>query len=109
MSIEECDRIMAPILRYFLPAIGVCRNFPRTLVYNSNQYFGLGIKNLFTTQEILRLKDILSHVYQRTMMGKLYKNSLELLIIEMGLGMDLKAIPQDVLITLTTDTLIKST
>ncbi len=53
LSKEDCDKIMAPLLQYLLPAIGVCRNFPRTLVYNSEQCMGLGVKILFTTQEIL--------------------------------------------------------
>jgi hypothetical protein len=109
MTPAECDRIMAPILRYLLPAIGVCRNFPRSLVYNSPQYMGLGLKNLFTTQEILRLKDILIHVYRRNTTGKLYRNSLELLIIELGMGTELQLIPQDLLGALATDTFIKST
>jgi hypothetical protein len=95
MSPEDCDRIMAPLLRYLLPAIGVCRNFPRTLVYNSPQYMGLGLKNLFTIQEILRLKDILRHVHQRNTTGRLYRTSLELLIIELGMGSALHSIPQE--------------
>ncbi len=29
---EDCEKTMTPILRYLLPAIGVCRKFLRTLV-----------------------------------------------------------------------------
>jgi hypothetical protein len=109
MSKEECESIMQPILTYLLPAIGVCRNFPRTLVYNSIKYMGLGIKHLFTTQEILRLRDIIFQVFQRSTTGKLYKTSLELLIIELGMGTDLHLVPVDVIRSIATDTLIKST
>jgi hypothetical protein len=63
LSQEECDHIMKPVLQYLLPAIRVCRNFPRSLVYAPEKYMGLGVKHPHTIQEILRLKDILSHVY----------------------------------------------
>jgi hypothetical protein len=49
---DNYDNIMAPILRYLLPAMGICRNFPRALVYSSNRYMGLGIKHPHTIQEI---------------------------------------------------------
>jgi hypothetical protein len=29
----QCNSIMSPILNYALPAMGVCRNFPRVLVF----------------------------------------------------------------------------
>ncbi len=32
MTKEECELVMAPILFYLLPTIGVCRNFPRTFI-----------------------------------------------------------------------------
>jgi hypothetical protein len=106
---EECDKVMRPVLQYLLPAIGVCRSFPRSLVYTSEQYMGLGVKNLHTTQEILRLKDILSHVYQRTDTGKLYRTTLELFILELGIGTDLHLLQPHVIQLLSTDSRIKST
>ncbi len=109
LSRKECDQIMAPILQYLLPAIGVCRNFPRHLIYTSEQYMGLGVKHPHTTQEICRLKDIISHVSQRTNTGILYRNTLELLILELGMGTVLHLIKEEVLSLLATDSLIKST
>lgn len=70
---------------------------------------GLGLKYLYTTQEILCLKDKLSQVYQRSITGKLYKTSLELIIIELGMGSDLHLIPQELMESIATDTLIIST
>jgi hypothetical protein len=89
MSKEECESIMKPVLQYLLPAIGVCRNFPRTLVYNSEKYMGLGLKHLHTTQEICRLKDLVSHVSRHTNTGSLYKTTLENSISEVGMGTDI--------------------
>lgn len=100
---------MTPILKYLLPAIGVCHNFPRTLVYSLEQYMGIGVKHLHTTQEIYRIEDILSHVYQKSTTGQLYRTSLELLHIEVGMGTALHQIPPDMLTQLATDSLVKST
>jgi hypothetical protein len=109
MSKEECEQIMKPILQYLLPAIGVCRNFPRSPVYTSEKYTGIGLKHLHTTQEIYRLKDLLSHVYRRTNLGKLYRNRLENMILEVGMGTDILRINPQAIHLLATDTLIKST
>ena len=109
LSKEDCEKIMAPILHYLLPAIGVCRNFPRNLVYNSERYLGLGVKHLHTTQEIARIKDILNHVYIKSNTGYLYKTSLELLILELGIDTDISLINPETLHLLATESLIKST
>jgi len=34
----QCESIMAPLLQYLLPALGVCRNFPRRLVFSTLDY-----------------------------------------------------------------------
>ncbi len=65
----DYDKIMAPILKYVLPALGVCRIFARALVFSSVKYMGLGIKHPHTIQEIHRLKDVLGHTYRRTTTG----------------------------------------
>lgn len=100
---------MAPILQHLLPAMEVCRNFPRTLVFSSTRFMGLRIQHPHTVQEICRLKDMLSHTYRNTTKGNLYRTSLELLFLETGMGHDLKRIPQDVVHHLATDSLVKST
>ncbi len=106
---EECEKILAPALHYLLPAVGVCRNYPRALVFISEKYMGLGIKHMHTTQELLRLKDIITHIFQHSNTGKLYKTSWETFFIELGLGTDLNHIPTDAIQALATDSLVKST
>jgi hypothetical protein len=56
---SQCKDIMRPLLFYGLPAIGICRTFPRDLVFAPALYLGIGIKHLYTVQEISRLKDII--------------------------------------------------
>jgi hypothetical protein len=43
---------------------------------------GIGIQHLFTMQEVARLKDLVIHTFNDTLIGQLYKSSLELLLIE---------------------------
>lgn len=62
---------MAPVLRYCLPALGICRNFPRKLVFSTLDYMGIGIQHLFTLQEAVRLKDLVIHTFKDTLTGKL--------------------------------------
>jgi hypothetical protein len=105
---EQCDHIMAPILHYILPAIGVCRNFPRSMVFTPNKFFGLGLPHLYTIQEISRLKDMMSHTFKNTTTGNLYRTSMELLIIELGMGTDFSITPYHLFSCLVTQSLVKS-
>jgi hypothetical protein len=96
---KQCDKLMAPLLSYVLPALGICRNFPRNLVFAPHKYMGLGIKHIHTTQEITRLKDILYHAC----------TSLACLILEIGLDFPLHQISFTKFGHLVTSSLVKST
>jgi hypothetical protein len=63
---KQYDDLMSPLLNYALPALGVCRTFPRALVFAPTKHMGLGIKHIHTVQEITRLIDILRHSSQHT-------------------------------------------
>jgi hypothetical protein len=84
LSKSQCEEIMAPLLRYCLPALGICRNFPRKLFFSTYEYMGLYMQHLYTLQEIARLKDIIFHTFNETLTGNLYLSSLELLLLELG-------------------------
>jgi hypothetical protein len=109
LSKAQCEKIMAPALNQFLPSIGVCRNFPRDLVHAPLKYGGLGIKHIHTTQEFMRLTSMIEHMAYQTDTGKLYRASLENMILEAGLGETLLSLPYPELSFLTTNSLIKST
>lgn len=53
----DCDLIMVPILEFALPSLGIRRNFLRSLVFAPKECFGLGIKHLYTIQDISRLQE----------------------------------------------------
>jgi hypothetical protein len=100
---------MSPILQYGLPHMGICRNFPWSIVFATHKYFGLGFQHLYTIQEILRLKDMIQNNFRKTMRGDLYQASLELLYTELGVTNDLHNIPFEKMAPLATDSLVKST
>jgi len=108
LSKAQWEEIMAPILRYGLPAMGICRNFSRHLTFSDISLFGLGFKHLFTMQEITRIKDVIQHAWENTLTGKLYRASFELFFIKVGIGPNLLDIPEHALF-LATDSLVCST
>ena len=79
LSKDQWEVIMAPVLRYCLPAMGICRNLSRQLTFSNLSFFGLGFKHLFTMQEITRIKDIIQHTWENTLTGQLYRASFELI------------------------------
>jgi len=106
---QQWDDLLALLIRFLLPKLGVCRNFPRGLVFAPEKFFGLGLTHLFTMQEIARVKDIIYHTANETTTGDLYTASIELLYIELGSFLQLKATPFATWGHLTTTSLVKST
>jgi len=104
----QCEAIMSPLLRYCLPSLGICRNFPRKLVFCMLDYMGLNFLHLFKLQEIVRLKDIVFHTANNTLTGQLYTSSLELLLLELGCSTTYSWDPEAIDL-LATDSLIKAT
>ena len=78
------------------------------LLINELINFGLGFKHLYTMQEITRIKDLVQHTWENTLTGQLYRASLELFLIEVGIGPNVLDIPSQV-VFLATDSLICST
>jgi hypothetical protein len=108
LSKAQCESILAPLLRFCLPSLGICRNFPRKLVFSTFDYKGLNFLHQFTIQEIYRLKDIIFPTANDTLTGRLYLSSLELLLLV--LGCNTRYLWDPALIDLlATDSLIKST
>ncbi len=71
---EQCDHIMAPILHYILPAIGVCCNFPRYMVFAPQKSLDKEY-HIYTMQEIYSIKDMISHTFKNTTAGAMYRTS----------------------------------
>jgi hypothetical protein len=105
----QCNSILAPILQYCLPEMGICRNFPRSLVFSTLDYMGLNILHLSYIREISRIKDVIFHTFNDTLTGRLYKTSMELFFIEIGTDPQHLSLDPTIIEVLATPTLIKST
>jgi hypothetical protein len=109
LSKKQCGEIMYPAIQQLLLSLEICRHFPRSLVFAPMKYLGLGINYLHTTQEIQRLQLIIDHTTKDSDTGKLYKASLEHLILEAGMENDILNLPFIELSFLNTSSLVKST
>jgi len=78
LTCEQCESIMSPILQYFLPTLGICRNFPQKL-------------------------DLLWYINRKTV-----HNVIRFFFIELGQIPQLNHIESGYLQLLTTNSLIKS-
>ena len=104
----QCKTIMAPATEYVLNTMRVCKHFPRSLLFAPEKLFGLGISHIFFIQDIYRLQDIIFHTSTYSITGKLYKSTMELLIIELGSSLSLQELPFQEVKSLLMNTLIKS-
>jgi hypothetical protein len=107
MSRNQWETIMSTLLKFALSAMGICRHFPRDIVFAPVQYIGLGIQHLHVLQEIMRLKDILHHTHNQTNTCKPYLSSFELLHIEIGSTEPLHTLPYSISSNLTLPSLVK--
>jgi hypothetical protein len=48
----QYNDIIRPMLMFGLPAMGICHNFARDIVFAPKLYRGIGLKHLHTEQEI---------------------------------------------------------
>ncbi len=70
---------------------------------------GLNIHHLVYLQEIARIKDIILHTFNDTLKGRLYRASMELFFLELGISPEKQGPPPSVMSLLTTPSLVQST
>jgi Reverse transcriptase (RNA-dependent DNA polymerase) len=84
MKEQDLERVMSIILKVGLSKSGICRTISRKLVYSSKKYFGFGIRHLYVTQGIGKLKLLLQP--QDSLTRHLINTAWEYCRIESGLG-----------------------
>ena len=110
LSETECNDIMKPVLKQFLPKIGINRNIKRDLLFAPSKLQGLNLKNPFLTQGIAHVKDLCENLWKQTTTGKLMNFNLQQLRIELGTNDPiLSSSYEDFQHLLLTDSLITST
>ena len=85
LSESECGAIMSPVLSEGLPKMGICRSMARSLVHAPTKFQGLGIYNLYTTQGLIHVKELLNHIWRKTETGKLLRTTMEFAKLEAGI------------------------
>ena len=83
---DELTSIIAPALQSGLPSSGICRSFPRAILYGSLSAQGLGLHNLYHTQNIRHIKDIVDQTWKNTPSAKLLRANMELLRLDAGIA-----------------------
>ena len=74
---EECNDIMKPLLKQFLPKAGINRNIKRDLLYAPISVQGFNLKFPFITQGVSHVKDITENLWKQTTTGALIRCNLE--------------------------------
>ena len=58
---------MWPLLQVLLPRAGINRNFKRDILYAPQGVQGLGMKDVYLTQGINHIIDIIDHTWKKTL------------------------------------------
>ncbi|CAJ1953065.1 unnamed protein product [Cylindrotheca closterium] len=81
--------IMSPILQASLHKAGVCRSFPRVVVFAPLKYQGLGIPHPFALQVFHHLSVLMRHSANRTKTGQYLEANLQSHQLETGISFPL--------------------
>ena len=85
MTEGQCTKIMWPLLKGYLPKSGINHHFPRDVLYGQVDQFRVGLKNIYLTQCISHVVNIVHHCWHQSITGHLIQQSLELLRLELGI------------------------
>ena len=86
LSKQQIKSIVYPALGAGLQASGICRNFPRAVLYGPLRYQGLNLQNLYHTQSIRHIKDIVDQTWRDTPSAKLLLANIEGIKLDAGIG-----------------------
>ncbi|CAJ1939715.1 unnamed protein product [Cylindrotheca closterium] len=84
LNAQQWQDIMSPVLQVCLPKSGVCRNFPRLVVFAPVDYQGLGVPHPFGKQVYKHLEMILRHMSGGTKTGAYMDANLQAHQLETG-------------------------
>jgi hypothetical protein len=81
---QDCEEIQKPVVKAILPKMGIARSAPRTVVFGTAQFGGMGLTHLAALQVHTRLQYLLGHLRCGDAMGCLMKMLLEYTQLECG-------------------------
>merc|ERR1712018_377918 len=77
LSKKQCDDLVKPIHAVGLTQSGICRKFPKDLIYGSKELHGLGWDDLYVDQGTSKVEILLEHISSQSMTGKLLRSAIE--------------------------------
>ncbi len=105
---KEWAYIMAPILEGGLPKASISRNFPRTVLYGPKEEGGLNNSNPYVIQGSTQIALLYDHLDSNTMTGELFRCSIEMAKVEIGIGTHFLLSDYSIYNKLCTDSIIKN-
>lgn len=100
-------KLMSPILQVCLPKAGICRSFPRAVVYGPIKYQGLGVPHPYGLQVSRHLDSLLRHSANKTGTWSRINAVLEAHQLETGTSFSLFQQSYENTAILATDTWLK--
>ncbi|CAJ1931319.1 unnamed protein product [Cylindrotheca closterium] len=107
LEAQQCTDIMSPVLQVCLPKAGVCRNFPRDVVFAPLSYQGLGLPHPFGCQVFKHLEMLLRHMANRTKTGDYMEANIQAHQLETGTSFGLLQLVYSNTAILASDTWLK--
>ena len=86
---KECNDIMWSLIKNFLPRMGINRYMRRDVVYALPESQGLGLKDIYLTQGISHICELVEHVWKGSITSHLMQTSLEYLRLELGVNISI--------------------
>ena len=85
ITANQSKSLMFPVLSAGLTGSGICRYFPRAVLYGPSNRQGLGMHNIYHVQFIRHITDIIDHTWKNTPSGKFIIANMESFKMEIGL------------------------
>ena len=89
LSKKAWEKILSPILQVGLPKGGICRNFPRVVIFGPTQLQGLGLPHPYALQVAHHVEACLRHGTNQTNTGQYLSAALEAHQLELGIPLGL--------------------
>ena len=86
MYFDECNKLMKIVKQGLLAKARISKSRPSSALYGPIAEGGLNLHHLYITQGLKHLEKLTQYLSSSTITGKLIKVSLELSVLEIGIG-----------------------
>jgi hypothetical protein len=77
LSFKECDDLQKPVVNEILPKMGITSKAPRSVVFGTARYEGIGINHLAAVQNHGQLEYLIGHLRCKDTTGQLIRMMME--------------------------------